>query len=63
MKKDVIFSDKDIIYVNKRLDLIDLSELHGFFGYPNYSICWPRSPPLCKVKDFNVCYKHCFLFS
>ena len=68
MKKDVIFSDKDIISVCKRLDLnkdgkIDISELHAFFGYPYCSICCPSSPcPICKVKDCNICFKDCFCY-
>ena len=68
MKKDVIFSDKDIISICKRLDLnkdgkIDLSELHAFFGYPECSICCPSSPcSVCKIKDCNDCYKDCFCY-
>ena len=62
IKKNVIFTENDIISLRKRLDLnkdgkIDLSELHAFLGYPECSICCPSTPcSICKMKDCNICF-------
>lgn len=68
-KKDVIFSDGDLVSIMKRLDLnkdgkIDLNELHAFLGYPDCSVCCNSCPcPVCQMKDCNICFRDspCFI--
>ena len=69
IRKDIIFSEIDIISLRKRLDLnkdgkIDLNELHAFLGYPKCSICCLSSPcHICNIKDCSICFRDipCFL--
>ena len=63
IKKDVIFTENDLISIRRRLDLkkngkIDLSELHALFGYPECSVCCPSTPcPICEMRDCNICFR------
>ena len=60
-KNDTSFLNDDLIAIMKRLDInkdgiIDLCELHAFFGFPNCTFCCSCTPcPKCTI----CCCKEC----
>ena len=60
-KKLVNFMNEDLIAIIKRLDInkdgiVDLCELHAFFGFPNCTFCCSCTKcPVCGISCCNEC--------
>ena len=60
-KKSVNFMNEDLIAIIKRLDInkdgiVDLCELHAFFGFPNCTFCCPCIKcPTCGISCCDEC--------
>ena len=60
-KKSVTFMNEDLIAIIKRLDInkdgiVDLCELHAFFGFPNCSFCCSCTKcPVCGICCCDEC--------